>query len=507
MSGPPAPTEREVKLGAWPGFRLPDLDGIAPWVRAEPSADHQLDAVYFDAPDLRLARAGITVRHRTDGGEAGEWTAKVPLTAQSQTDALDRAELNIPAPSGTVPDAIASVVAGVLRRVPLGPVAHLQTHRRVVRLRDGGGRLLGEVADDEVSVLEEDRVAARFREVEVEAADGAPERLLALVVDHLRSAGAGQPDLTPKLVRALGPRALAPADPVVPILGDAPSAALVVQAAIASSVQRLLVHDPLVRLDAGPKAVHQARVSTRRLRSDLRSFASVLDEDWAGDLRQRLKPLADALGAVRDADVLALRLDEAAGRLGRDDNAAAVRLLRLLHDQREGRLAELHEYLDTDDYLDLLDRLVDAANAPRLREEATELDVDALVDLAAAPWKQLRKAVGKLGSDPTDEELHAVRIKAKRARYAVEAVALVVPAASRHADALADLQGVLGEQHDAVVAQDWLRHAAPQASHPDQAFAAGLMVTIEQADAAARRKEWRPAWKAASKAKVTAWLN
>jgi hypothetical protein len=38
--------EHEVKLGAWPGFRLPDLDGIAPWVRAVASSDRELSATY-----------------------------------------------------------------------------------------------------------------------------------------------------------------------------------------------------------------------------------------------------------------------------------------------------------------------------------------------------------------------------------------------------------------------------------------------------------------------------
>ena len=78
-------------------------------------------------------------------------------------------------------------------------------------------------------------------------------------------------------------------------------------------MQRLLAHDPVVRLDAGEVGVHQARVSIRRLRSDLKTFAPLVDAAWADALRTDLKVVADALGRVRDADVLGVRLEKAAG--------------------------------------------------------------------------------------------------------------------------------------------------------------------------------------------------
>ena len=57
--------EREAKLGAGPAFVLPDLDGVIDGVTATALPQRNLDAVYYDTPDLRLARRGITVRHRT----------------------------------------------------------------------------------------------------------------------------------------------------------------------------------------------------------------------------------------------------------------------------------------------------------------------------------------------------------------------------------------------------------------------------------------------------------
>src|SRR5256885_7458219 len=64
--------------------------------------------------------------------------------------------------------------------------------------------------DDEVSVRDGRRVAARFREIEVEVPDG--QAALDPLVSRLRGAGAGAPDPTPKHVRALGPRAMEPPD-------------------------------------------------------------------------------------------------------------------------------------------------------------------------------------------------------------------------------------------------------------------------------------------------------
>ena len=164
--------EREVKLGAWPGFELPDLGDLADWVAVAEPSSHRLDATYHDAADLRLIRAGVTLRHRLgEGGEEGRWTLKLPSTSAS-SGTLARTEITLDAPPGAVPEELARAVRGLLRRAPLLPVARLQTDRRVMVLRDGGGRAVGEVADDEVTVLDGERVAARFRELEVEAASG-----------------------------------------------------------------------------------------------------------------------------------------------------------------------------------------------------------------------------------------------------------------------------------------------------------------------------------------------
>src|SRR5215207_1735290 len=177
-----APVEREAKLGAWPGFRLPEFEGIAPWLHPGVPDERKLVATYYDAPDLRLIRAGVTVRHRTgeDAPGEGRWTAKVPAPS-SGSSAMERYEIDRKGAPDRIPADLVSLVRGRLRSADLAPVATLETVRRRVALLDGGGRRLGEVADDEVSVVEGDRVAARFREVEAEVHQSAPAQLLDLV--------------------------------------------------------------------------------------------------------------------------------------------------------------------------------------------------------------------------------------------------------------------------------------------------------------------------------------
>ncbi|MEW6152766.1 MAG: CYTH and CHAD domain-containing protein [Actinomycetota bacterium] len=497
-------TEREVKLAAFAGFTLPSFDGLAEGVVTEALTPRTLDAVYYDTADLRLARWGVTVRFRGgDGG--GGWTVKLPEGEDGP--ALVRREVPVPGGPGSPPPAVSDLVRAFLRTSPLVVVARLRTRRRGFALRDEEGHRLAEIVDDEVTVLEGRRVAARFREVEAEIDGRAPNGLLHDVVARLRGAGAGAPDPTPKVVRALGARAAAPPEVRVDRLGDRPTAGEVVKAAIAGSVVRVLVHDAGVRLGDDPEDVHQARVGTRRLRSDLRTFRPLLDPDWAEPLREELSWFADLLGGVRDADVLGERLRKQAADLPEVDAAGFAPVLRRLADEREVARTRLLEAMASPRYVILLDRLVAAAQAPVLVEEvAAEPAHEMLPALVATSWRKLRKAVRALPPAPPDDDLHAVRILSKRARYAAEAV---VPAmgkpARRFATAMAGVQGVLGDHNDAIVAEQWLRHAVDGAD-VTQALALGELIALERADAARCRRQWRAAWVKADKPKLRAWL-
>jgi CHAD domain-containing protein len=521
VPAPESNREREVKLDAPVSLTLPDLTAIVAGVVATPLPDANLQAIYVDTADLRLMRWGVTLRHRHDavggaGAESG-WTVKLPGKADGV--ALVRTELSWPGPFGPVPAEVASLVRALARGGRLEPVATLVSERHRVELRasagagDGNnavdGTKLGEIDDDTVSVTDGGRLVDRFRQIELEVTDAASDELLDAVLGALIGAGAVAGDDRPKVVRAIGPRAADAPDVVVaPLDGDATVAA-VVAAAIGAGVTRIIRHDPGVRLGDDPEHVHQARVGTRRLRSDLRTFRPLLAVEWTRSVRAELGWLADALGEVRDADVLTGRLRDQTRTLDGADSKAAAALLRRLAIERDEARLRLLVALDSDRYVALLDDLVRAANVPPLAPgvEGDRKAAKVLVPLVRRPWKQLAQFVADLPDDPPGDSLHQVRIRAKRVRYAAESVATVIGKPARElATAVAAVQGVLGDMHDSVVAERWLRRQGTSGP-ASRALVAGQLVMLQRHEQAAGREKWRQPWHRAAKKKRRRWLK
>jgi CHAD domain-containing protein len=404
------------------------------------------------------------------------------------------------------PPGALAIVRAYVRNAELIPVARLSTVRRRVRLLDRAGGRLAEVVDDEVSVRDGRRVAARFREIEVEVTG--PEQdgdgIVAPVVARLRGAGAGAPDPTPKHIRALGPRALEPPEVSPAVVAPDSPARDVIRSVVAQSVAALLYHDPLVRTSGDPEAVHQARVATRKLRSHLRTFGPLLDPEWTDALRTELGWLATGLGAVRDQEVLLERLRERAKSLPANDLRAAVGVLHLLEVDIEALRKKLMADLDSTRYVDLLERLVAAAHAPAALPEADQPAGTVLPLLATGPWRRLRSGVNNLPDPPADADLHRIRILAKRARYAAEAVAPVAgPSAAAFGRTAAKLQTILGEHQDSVTAQAWLRGTRISGR---RAFVAGELIAMEHVAAEDARKKWPKVWKGLDRKNLRDWM-
>ena len=498
-------TEREVKLSAPPTFRMPWLDGIADGVSALPRETERLKTTYVDTDDYRLARWGVSLRHRAGQG----WTTKLP--AETSGPLLVRGEYTVPGDEGVPPLESVDLVRAYVRTAELRPVARLRTVRRHVELRDFQDRLFADVVDDEVSVLSGRRIAARFRELEVEIPDEiaqeVPDGLLEGLIARLRAAGAGEPDTTSKYVRAVGALATRSPEVVAPSLPSGSSAGVVVRRAIGASVIHVLRHDVVVRLDSNPEGVHQARVATRRLRSDLRTFSSLLEAEWTRSLREELRWLGVVLGDARDADVMLERVRSRAASIPVTEAPGAARVLDALDRRRKEAHAVVIETLRGDRYVELLDRLVAAANEPDLLLGADLPAVQVLPGLVRGPWRALRRYVRTAGSSPTDEQLHMIRIRTKRVRYAADAVApLMGRPARRFADEAAALQTVLGEHNDAVVAEAWLRTWAASERSGDASFAAGMLAGIERAGAQTARERWRRRWKRLAARDLRGWM-
>jgi len=502
-------TELEAKLTPPEGFRIPMLEELSSGWGTLANPAREFDAVYYDTADLDLARWGITLRHRL--GESGRpWTLKLPDHVSEA--ALAREELRFDGTVDAVPIEASDLVRGFTRERPLERVARLRTTRTPVQVRDADGHILIEVVDDSVEICEGEGALDHFREVEVEATsnDRRSRAALRTAVAALVDAGCriDKPPI-PKLVRALGPRALQPPSVVVlPVEQDASTTDLIRHLS-ASSVVQILMCDPGVRLGHDPESVHMYRVATRRLRADLRTFSPMLDEARTNGLRNELRWLSQAAGPVRDLDVLGARFATHAHDLADVDQSAAAGLLVRLAASRHDAHQRLLEVLRSERYDRTLRGLVDFATSPPTTphdQKAAKPAASLARRLVRRRWKHLAEVVKTAGDAATDSQLHKIRIAAKRCRYAAEALVPVVGHPARHfAAAVEEVQTVLGDYHDTVVAEAWLRDAAIELV--DCRLAIGALIASERQARRHLRMVWPAVWHQAAKPTKRAWLS
>jgi CHAD domain-containing protein len=477
-------------------FDMPAFD-LSESVAIRQEEPERFQVVFLDTDDLRLARWGASLRHRSGAG----WTASLPAAEGRAPLAAGR--YDYPDATNAPPPAAVDLLRGFARSEPLKPVARLRTQRRRVEARNGDDAS-AELVDDEVSVLSGRRIAARYRRLSLFAPAGAGRDLMGAMEAELRAAGAGPGDPTPDHVAALGPRATGPPDVVSPELPPDPTAADLVRAAMASAVTLLICHHAAVVVGEDPEGVHQARIASRKVRSTLRTFAAVLDPEWTESLREEVGWLGGVLGDARDADVLSARLRERAPMLA-EGSAGLDALLEAAESARsDARSAMLLQYRGPR-YAVLLDRLVEAAREPAFVPAAGD-PASSLVPGLREQWRAVRRAGKAARQAGTDDDLHELRILAKRCRYSAEALAPVGGKRARSfAAAAGRLQAVLGEHNDAVTAQRWLREWSSGRSSAAEAFTAGEMAGIERGVAAAARDRWHKAWRALAERDPADW--
>ena len=513
---------REIERKYDAGARAAALDavksmiGVAGVAAVSQQDEEILDAVYYDTGDLRLIRAGVTLRRRTGGEDAG-WHLKLPAGA----DTRDEIRLPLAAPAdepagqtaagnaaggaasksagkaagkvtgeagGAVPEELAALVRARTRGAALGPVVHMRTRRGVLRLLGDASRTLAEIATDQVSAEQMDEsTATSWDEIEVELVTGDLE-LLTAIDGRLRAAGARPAPTATKLERALGDRL-----PAGRAAGDAPGfiaaagapltarspAGEVVLAYVRRQVLAISRYDPLVRRDE-PDAVHQMRVATRRARSALQAFGGIVERDRTRPLCDELKWLAAVLGQARDGEVLLARFTAELAAIPADLVVGPVQTRITGHfsvELGQAGQAAVRE-LDGQRYFTLLDNLDMLVTDPPLTPLAARKAGKVLAKPVRRAGRRLRRALAAVpAAEDTDAAIHEARKAAKRARYAAEAARPALGGkARRQARRTKHLQGLLGDHHDSVVARTVLRDLADQARGAgEDTFTYGVM--------------------------------
>ncbi|MFB7515075.1 CHAD domain-containing protein [Streptomyces sp. NPDC056144] len=500
--------ETERKYEATAETRLPDLTRVREVASAADRGTTTLDATYYDTPDLRLAADAVTLRRRAGGHDEG-WHLKFPV-AEDVRDEI-RAPL-----ADTLPGELAGLVRSRVRHASLAPVVRLRTSRTVTHLLAPDGTLLAELALDSVRAHRlPDGPAATWTELEAELADDADPEILDRIEKRLRKAGIRPAASASKLARALEETgaAVTAATETPPIPGPGTAGAAVLEY-VRAQVEALVTLDPAVRRDL-PDAVHQLRVACRRLRSAFTTYRRVLDRDTTDPLRDELTWLAGELGRARDLEVLDARLRKRVADLPRELVLGPVKARLRRRDAARARSSrrQVLDALDSERYLDLLDRLHALLDAPPLRAAAAREAGEVLARAVRKDHRRLADRVERaLALDPGPERdlaLHEARKAAKRARYAADAAR---PTLGRPAKRLAKrvkaVQSLLGEHQDAVVARAALRELAVQAHGAgESAFTWGLLYGREEAAAAEAARALPGVWARARARKSKAALT
>ncbi|HYC36186.1 MAG TPA: CHAD domain-containing protein [Usitatibacter sp.] len=441
----------EVPVGAHARFRRLEL---LRGVRAETARMH---AVYFDTARFELRERQMSLRLRR---ARGRWVQSLKAGRSGAGGLHSREECELDRPEGSLD------LSAFPRLPPLGaplePIFEVDVVRTTWVLEPRPGDRV-EVALDRGEVT---RAGAKesVSELEIESLSGDTTAIFDLAERMVELA----PMRPSRLTKAERGYRLARGEAAAPVRArPAPiHASMAVHEAassvIASALDQLQANDGGVLTGQDVEYLHQARVAVRRLRSALGVFHECFGEDFAEHARAELAWLSDLTGPVRDWDVLAVQtLPPLVAAFGR----AAPAMARRLRARRSEATALLREGLESPRYARLVLHLARfLANENRPAARSSELPGFAV----RVARKRTRRLLARSAHLPelAAAQRHALRLDAKRLRYAVEPFAPLFrrKRVARFIDALSNLQEALGRANDAAVAGRLLAQLRPPAA-------------------------------------------
>ena len=413
-----------------------------------PASTRQMLAVYFDTPDLALSHGGVSLRIR-QSGDARTQTLKAADAKAAGLFARSEWEMEVPDMVPVVDDRtpIPTLLGdGVGTVAPIFTVAV----ERSTWIVDSGEASI-ELVLDRGYVSAGDRHSP-VCELELELKRGEPAALFALAktiaarfpvrLGVVTKSERGYDLLRPvsnafKAERVALSRTASTADAFGAVAG--------------SSIRQYRLNEITLLDRADAEALHQARVSLRRLRSAFSIFKSLLDGDQMPHFQSELRWLGSVLGEARDLDVLLAKTKPGASLFEELSGARDAAYAGVDTALASGRVRAL--------MLDLTEWLICGAwrTAPSMRDAR---DAPAR-QFAKQTLHDLRRRVSKRGrslATQADEERHDVRKTAKRLRYGADFLGSLFPGKKRarrygkFMRSLAKLQHQLGVLNDMATA-------------------------------------------------------
>ena len=288
-------TSTEVELQ----FDAPNLETVRDWLRSQPphapihvqpgTPRTQLDT-YCDTPDWDVYRSRYTLRVRRVG-EGAEATLKafgsVEAGARVRTEinqALPTPDADLLRASGPVSDRL-RLMLGV--RSELQPLFTVETHRAPFALMRDGATIASLTLDD--THIGCAGATAELRRVEVEEEQAGALAHVGAFISALQASCALAVATSSKFEAGLSAAGLSPlgASSFGPITLDGRGpAADFAYAALRRAFFEFLSREPGTRVHEDIEELHQMRVATRRLRTTMRTFRSVLPAGLSTGTRQ-----------------------------------------------------------------------------------------------------------------------------------------------------------------------------------------------------------------------------
>jgi len=459
---------------------------------------NELEETWLDTPDRRLLRANLILHVRTGAAAtvarltalAGPWP--VDGTGDDFVQTLAEGPLE-----DTVrdPGPVGGRVTALAAHRPLEPHAVLAVRRSRFENDPGSSSVVLEL--DEIRCLRPARLGPRTtcRLTIAGGAEAAP-RIEALIAALREPCALAPPPPFAETARELTGIEPLPEPDLGPedVTPDVTAGALAF-AGLRRQARAFLRNEPGTRLGDDPEALHDMRVAGRRLRAAFGLFESWLPK--RGDaLRRELGRLGRVLGAVRDLDVQLAQLEtwRKAGPLSDSPAFDAIEsVLRRRHAVARRRLLAT---LESSRY----ERFTARLRAFALHGEGGRHAHGRFPALAAAPeligqrCRAVRKAGDRLTRESAPADFHALRIRAKRLRYALEFhrplydgdVAAMI-------EGLTAIQDLLGEHQDNVVAVGHLQELASEGGRklpPRALFLMGAIAGRYERRAAKLRREF-----------------
>ncbi len=419
---------------------------------------------YFDTPDWRFHKAGLSLHIQQSGGSiegklkslrAGHGMLRRGSEIRSLLASEDIQALK------DDPGRLGEWVRSLAGTRPLRPLFDLNSTRHPFAVLLDGLKV-GEVVLDETSISPvQGSESARLRRVEIYVPKKTHD-LLRPFVDDLRRACRLSPaqasrfdaglltlDLVPERPPELGPT----------VVDEAPGMGELGYAVLRRYFSAVLLNEPGARVGEDIEALHDMRVAIRRMRAALVLFEPALAYR-SRTVRRELGWIAGRLGEVRDLDIQLEWMNAWSGDLANEDQQYLDDLGQALRRRRWRARRDMLRSLDLRRYDRLVVRIADILRKgpPRRLRAAKAPALAVFPNLIDQRHASVETAGKRIRPNSSVGSYHRLRIRCKRLRYAIESGRdLYGSSASGYLDVLVRIQDNLGEHQDACVARDHLQ--------------------------------------------------